>query len=114
MKKDKSMGSLVEMNQNQLYPRMAKPEDFYKAPPAPMPSTGDALYKMPEAQEMPRCTQDGGMGASGAGTPSVWGEVKGLSSMQNHGEEGTSVSASTGVDFKTGMHSMAGSDPLPK
>lgn len=112
MAKNNASNNLVDLNQNQLYPRMAKPEDFYKAPSVPAPS-GDKLYELTEAQCAPRTTQDGGMGASGAGTPSIAGTAKGISSSQNHGEEGSTVSASAiGVDFKTGMS--ACSNPLPK
>lgn len=91
---------------------MAKPGDFAPAPPAPQPSTGDMLYDLTEAQCAPRTTQDGGMGASGAGTPSIAGTAKGMNPAQSP-SRGTSVSASAvGVDFKTGMNVC--SNPLPK
>lgn len=112
MAKNDTSNTLVNLNQNQLYPRMAKPEDFHKAPSVPA-SSGDKLYELTEAQCAPRTTQDGGMGKSGAGTPSIAGTAKGMNPSQNHGEEGTGVSAaSVGVDFKSGMH--ACQNPLPK
>lgn len=112
MKKDNS-GSLTPLSQNQLYPRMAKPQDFYKVPAAPM---GEVIPKMEEMSEMqfaPRTTQDGGLGKSGAGTPSEWGSVKGFSAKQSPSES-TSVPFSASVDLTSGMNKDAGSRPLPK
>lgn len=110
MKKD-SMG-LTPMTDNQLYPRMAKPEDFMPAPPKPVTDVTPKFEEQPEGQFAPRTTQDSGLGASGAGTPAVWGSAKGMNSSQNHGEEGSKSSGMTGVDFKTGMHVC--DNPLPK
>lgn len=104
--KNDSMGNLVSLSENQLYPRMAKPEDFGPAPSAPATNVKPELYKLTEQQEAPRTAQDGGMGKSGAGTPSSWGTVKGMSPSQNP-DKGTKVATSDSVDLKTGQHSCA-------
>ena len=101
----KSFGDLVSMNENQMYPRMAKPSDFGAAPSKPEDNGEPMLWKMGENQEMPRHVEDDGAGKSGAGTPAVWGAPKGVKSMQNHSEEGTKVSGPEFVDFKDGSHS---------
>lgn len=106
MKKD-TMGGLVPLSQNQLYPRMAKPGDFMPAPPDDDKDMYAQLKAVPMNMEDPRCTQDAGMGKSGAGTPSEWGTAKGMNPMQSK-SRGTSVSAdAVGVDFKTGQHAAA-------
>lgn len=105
--KNDSMGNLVSQSENQLYPRMAKPEDFGPAPAARDLNVKPELYKLTEAQEAPRTAQDGGMGKSGAGTPSSWGTVKGMSPSQSSAEMGSKVSSSDSVDLKTGQHSCA-------
>lgn len=101
----KSFGDLVEMNKNQEYPRMAKPEDFGPTPPAPTDNGDSKLEPLKPQQEMTRHVQDGGPGKSGAGTPSVWGKADGMTSSQNHSEEGTKVAGDNWVDFKDGQHS---------
>jgi hypothetical protein len=106
MSKD-SMGNLVSLSENQLYPRMAKPSDFGPAPAKPVDNGEPVLWEMGENQFAPRHAQDGGPGKSGAGTPSSWGTSKGFSPSQNSSESGTKVSAPESVDFKTGQHSCA-------
>ena len=109
-KKQDSMGELVSLSENQLYPRMAKPSDFGAAPPAPKDNGEPTLWDMPENLEMTRHAEDGGSGSSGAGTPSndrTAMVAKNFKSMQNTSESGTSVKVDLWVDLKDGQHSCA-------
>lgn len=111
--KNNSSEKLVSLSQNQLYPRMAKPQDFHKTPPAPVEDVTPKMEEQTEMQFAPRTTQDGGLGKSGAGTPSVWGEVKGFKPMKTPSES-TNVSFNASVNLDSGMNKDAGSRPLPK
>jgi hypothetical protein len=107
MKKQDTMGSLVEMNENQLYPRMAKPEDFGPKPPAPVPSGPMGLVDDDGNLGCPRHAEDDGAGKSGAGTPSdnrTAAVARNFKSQQNSAESGTSVKMDLWVDLKDGQH----------
>ncbi len=74
--------------------------------------------EMTKASCSPRHLQDGGPGASGAGTPSIWGHEASIGPIEkNNGEGGSdglsSISTPETVDFVSGKIRVAGYSETP-
>lgn len=111
---DKALtGTLASLSEQQAYPRLARPEDFAYTP-VKTAQDGDGksetnkLMVQTDGQMYPRTTEDGGMGKSGAGTPSLdrtSAVSKSFKVGKSDAEQGTTVSNPSYVNFKTGQHS---------
>jgi len=117
---------MVDLGANQTNPYEAKPQDFKNGGdkdavskqngPHGMAEGKDAMATLAVNQCGPRHIQDGGPGAAGSGTPSIWGKEAGIGSiMQNSGEgDGqSSVSAPESVNLMTGHIEVAGYSQTP-
>ena len=100
--------SLVSQTENQTDPGDAKPGDFPAKGGMKHGQMAEGANQLSNAPDCPRTLEDGGWGASGVGTPSVWGKGGGHFKVEtNKGEssEGSpsKVSVKYSVDLKSGQ-----------